>query len=552
MREPRLARMLGAVAVATIPWAAHAVTFDGETISGDFTSTISTGFGMRTRNPSSEFLSVGNTSSRPGQMDPVAGYGDQGDLNYGRGDLFTAYVKGTHELMVKLPEQVTFMGRVNWLRDFASTRTTGDLAAGSLGNPAVGSDGLTDDARKDLRFKARVADLWVSKSFTLGGQSARVRLGNKVISWGESLFIPGGINSTNAVDIMRLSQPGTQLKEAVLPAPIASFATGLGHGLNIEAYVQSRWNRSYMPPVGSYWSQTHVLGNGMDSYGADAVQPSKKTGQWGVSLRWQPESIPASFGLYAMNYHDKTPQVSTADFLAGGSRLKWEIPTDRKLYGVSANMPLGDWAIGTELSFRPKDAVALNSLFGCTSQNGHCWVDEKRYQWHLTGLLSLTPSNARGLLGLLGADGGTFLSELAVIRYSGLKGDYNGDPVSAGGWSWGNEYDMTNPALAKTVGTRISSGLSADLSIVYDGSIIPGWQVVPEIFYSRAISGYTPNLGATFMKGAQSANLIVSLMQNPLKWQFGLNYAKFWGGKELLAQGFRDRDFVGGYVSFNF
>ena len=55
-----------------------------------------------------------------------------------------------------------------------------------------------------------------------------MRAGNQVISWGESLFLPGGLNSTNAIDIMRLSQPGTQLKEVFLPAPMISFASGLG------------------------------------------------------------------------------------------------------------------------------------------------------------------------------------------------------------------------------------------------------------------------------------------------------------------------------------
>ena len=65
--------------------------------------------------------------------------------------------------------------------------------------PGLGPDNLADDARDDLRFKARALDLWVSKGFQLGEQQARVRVGNQVISWGESLFLPGGINSTNAI-----------------------------------------------------------------------------------------------------------------------------------------------------------------------------------------------------------------------------------------------------------------------------------------------------------------------------------------------------------------
>jgi hypothetical protein len=544
--------MLGAVAVAvaTIPWAAQAVTYEGENVTVDFTSTISTGFGVRTRNPAADLVTDGNTGGVAGQTNGLGGIGDQGNLNYGRGDLFTAYAKGSHELLVKLPEQFTFMTRAAWVRDFAATHTTGNLSVASQGLPGVGSDGLTDDARKDLRFKARLLDLWVSKSFRLGDQQARVRVGNQVISWGESLFIPGGINQTNAVDVQRLLQPGTQLKEAVLPAPIVSFATGLGGGVNVEAYLQSRWNASYMPPVGGYWSNTQFIGNGTDVYGADVISPDKKTGQWGVSLRWQPQNLSASFGLYAMNYHEKGAQLSVANIPTTG-RAQWLFATDRKMYGVSANLPVGDWAVGSELSFRPKDAVALNSNVSlCSSQNGHCWVDEKRYQWHVTGLYSLTPSNSRDFLSLIGADGGTFLSEFVMIRYPGLKSEYGGDPIAAGGWGWGNEFDPT--ATPRSVGTKTSTGIALDFSVVYDGSVLPGWQVVPEIYYQRALGGRTPTLAGTFMSGAQSANLIVNFLQNPLKWQFGLNYAKFWGGSQVFDQTYRDRDFVGGYVSFNF
>jgi len=43
--------------------------------------------------------------------------GDQGNLNYRKGDAFTTYVKGSHELLLKMPDDITFLGRVNWVRD---------------------------------------------------------------------------------------------------------------------------------------------------------------------------------------------------------------------------------------------------------------------------------------------------------------------------------------------------------------------------------------------------------------------------------------------------
>lgn len=548
MKQQRpVAGPMAALALAAAAAPAAAFTFEAGGIRGNLDSTVSAGLGVRTKSPSCRLVTAGATG--PGAPDgclaPTSALGDQGNLNYGRGDLFAGYLKGNHELLLKMPGEVTAMACANWVRDFAATHTTGILSATT---PPALDDGLSGEARRDLRFKARLLDLWVSKSFQVGEQQARVRLGNQVINWGESLFLPGGINSTNAMDLMRLAQPGTQLKEVYLPAPMASIASGLGRGFNVEAYLQTNWNASYFPPTGSYWSVVNGLGRGHGAYGLREVEASNG-GQWGVALRWQPEGTQLNLGLYAMNYHDKTPQFSLN--LRGRGEMGWTYAEDRRLYGISANFPVGDWAIGTELSYRPKDAVSLNpAASGCSSQGGDCWVDRKRLQWHLTGLLSLTPSTGGGLLRLLGADAGTLLAEAVVIRYPGLSSSYGGDPVAAGGWGWGQETDPS--AAPRAVGTRTSAGINFDFSWVYDGTLIPGWQVVPELYYFQAVSGRTPNLSGLFMKGAKSANFIVSFIQNPAHWQFTVNYAKFMGGSSPLDQPLRDRDFFGAVLSRNF
>lgn len=531
-------------ALAACHGSASALTFETESISGSFDSTLSVGTGVRTQDPSCGLVLVGATGAGApaGCTQPATGLGDQGNLNYGKGDPFTAYLKGNHELLLRMPGDLRFMARASWVRDFRATHATGFVSGA---DPGVGS--FADEARDDLRFKARLLDFWVSKGFEVGEQRVRVRAGNQVVSWGESLFLPGGINATNAVDIMRLSQPGTQLKEAILPAPMVSVASGLGGGLNAEAYVQTNWNASYFPPSGSYWSLVNGLGKGDEAYGLSTTD-ARDSGQWGLALRYQPEGTQLNLGLYAMNYHDKTPQFTFNAPATGAPG--WVHVEDRKLVGISANFPLGDWAIGTELSYRPRDAVALNAASQCTSQGGNCWVDEKRLQWHLTGLLSLTPSNARGLLDAIGAQTATLLAETAVIRYPGLERTYAGDPVGAGGWGWGLQ---TNPGGApQAEGSRTSWGYAFDFSVVYDGTLLPGWQVVPGLYFQHAVNGRTPNASALFMKGAKAANLYVNFVQNPAHWQFGLNVARFWGGATPLDQPYGDRDFVGAYLSRNF
>lgn len=528
---------------------AQAFTFETENVRGSFDSSVTLGLGIRARSPSSSLVTSGATgpNAPAGALVPEAQLGDQGNLNYGKGDFFAGQLKGNHELLLKLPSQVTFMARANWVRDFTATHTTGILSATSP-VPPVGPDGLSDSARSDLRFKGRLLDLWVSKGFEIGGQQARVRVGNQVVSWGESLFLPGGINSTNAMDIMRLSQPGTQLKEVFLPAPMVSFATGLGHGLNMEAYYQTHWNRSYFPPTGSYWSVVNGLGPGHEAYGLfDKKAPNG--GQFGAALRYEPEDTQLNLGFYAMQFHDKTPNFMI-DYGTGDAG--WTYAGKRRLIGVSANFPLGDWAVGTELSYRPKDAVALNAnATGCASQGGKCWVDAHRLQWHLTGLLSLTPSGTgAGVLKLLGADTATLLAETVVIHYPGLKKFYGGDPISAGGWGWGQVTDSAGTPTPS--GTKTSAGINFDFSVVYDGTIIPGWQVTPGIYYFHAVAGRTPNASGLFMQGARSANLYVSFTQNPANWQITANYGRFWGGHSPLDQPLKDRTFFGFALTRNF
>lgn len=563
MKKNMHKKLLALAAASLCSGGAQAFTFEGETVSGNFDSTVSLGVGVRASSQSCGLVigsSAGNASPASGSgapagcADSLSSLNDQGNLNYNRGDRFTTYIKGTHELLLNMPEDVKFLGRVSWLRDYSATSTSGTISGANTSGRA-----LSDDATNELHSKVRLLDLWVSKSFNLGEERARVRVGNQVVNWGESLFLPGGINQTNAIDLMRLSNPGTQLKEAILPAPMVNFASGLGHGFSIETYVQQGWESNYFPPVGSYWS-TATVGSGADSYGVPTTNRPRSTGQYGVALRYTPPGAEVNFGLYVMNYHDKSPVLSTANTTSG---LGYSYLEDRKMIGLSANFPLGNWAIGTELSYRPKDAVALNGSVqnangGYCMTNGKCYVETAKYQLAVTGLLSLTPSEHGSILKLLGADTATLMAEAVAVRYPNLKSSYDGIPVAAGLWGWG--YDTTanaNATLANGgntagVGTATSYGYNLDFSWVYDGSLVPGWQVIPEIYYFQAAKGRTPNATATFMEGAKMANFTITFMQNPAKWQVALNFAKFWGGASVFDQPLSDRSFYGLTVSRNF
>jgi Protein of unknown function (DUF1302) len=570
--------------------AAHAFQFQAsDSIKGSLDMQLTLGAGMRIVNQNPHL--IGDPRVNAGADTGFSSNGDDGNLNYNKYNLYTTYLKFTPELLLKFPADFKFMARGTGLYDFkaADTRRTD----------------LSDDAKQQVARDVQLLDLWVSKDLNIGSQRARIRVGNQVISWGESIFAIGGINSTNSLDFQKLSIPGTQLKEAVLPAPIISIASGLGHGVNMEAYYQARWNRNRLPPVGTYFSVADILGKGRQPLflnvdptssnffnfgGLDpAADPSqantfgvvfrddktpKNSGQYGVAMHYKPEGVSLDLGFYFMNYHDKMPVLGT---MADGVSAQWTYLEDRKMYGVSANFPVGNWAVGWELSYRPKDAIALTGCYGPGGAldaigNGivgiDCpmYIDQKKYQMHLTGILSLTPGDHGWLLDLLWADTGTFTGEAVGIRYPGVSPDkrytrnIGGKEVmqapAAGYGFWKNgtitEDAGAGPQSYNTVagmGDANSFGYTVDFNWAYDNKILKGWTVVPGVTYFQAVKGNTPTLTANYLQGAKSMNIYVLFNQSaPTRWQAGLNYTNYWGNNQLLG----DRDFIGGFLTRNF
>ena len=571
--------------------AAHAFQFQAsDSIRGSLDMQLTLGAGMRMVNQNPNL--IGDPRVNGGANTGFSSNADDGNLNYKKYDLFTTYLKFTPELLLKFPDDYKFMARGTGLYDFKATDTR--------------RTDLSDDAKDQVARDIQLLDLWVSKEMNIGSQRARVRVGNQVISWGESIFAIGGINSTNSLDFQKLSIPGTQLKEAVLPAPMVSVASGLGHGVNVEAYYQFQWNRNRLPPVGTYFSVADILGKGRQplfldgnpfsrgfvNFGgldpaADPTFPAntiavpiaedktpKNSGEYGIAMHYKPEGVSLDLGFYFMNYHDKMPVLSA---LANGT-AQWSYLEDRKMYGVSANFPVGNWAVGWELSYRPKDAVALTGCYanpggaldaignGVVGIDCPMFIDQKKFQMHLTGILSLTPGDHGWLLDLLWADTGTFTGEVVGIRYPGVSPDtrytrnIGGVSVTqapAAGYGFWKNGSVTEDAGAGPqaydtiagVGDANSFGYTVDFNWAYDNKIIKGWTVLPGITYFQAVKGNTPTLTANYLQGAKSMNMYVLFNQSaPTHWQAGINYTNYWGTNQLLG----DRDFVGAYLTRNF
>src|SRR5882757_10151294 len=192
------------VALATPAWA---FSFDlGGGFKGAFDSTISYGLQMRMQGQACGLIGRDNggcsslTAALPeASEDAYFLNADDGDQNYNKHDLFSEVFKGTHELQLKMPYDFSFFGRVSELYD---------LRAGETERTP-----LLPEARRFSVYNFTPLDAYLNKNFDWLGHSARLRAGWQVMSWGEDIFVLGGINSINAIDVRRAHVPGTQVKE---------------------------------------------------------------------------------------------------------------------------------------------------------------------------------------------------------------------------------------------------------------------------------------------------------------------------------------------------
>lgn len=323
-----------ALAVALLgAGSAHALQFEPvNDLKVQVDTTVSYGVSIRaqTADPNLIGITNGGTSRSVNE--------DNGDLNFSRGKPFANVIKATTDLEVKW-KNFGFFGRGTGFYDFDlhDSDKLGPTGRDRLGKNLVGLDGF------------------VSASFTPLDRTLRLRAGRQVISWGESTFIPNGINVINSVDLAKLRIPGSELKEAFIPTTGLWFNQELTKNASLEGFVLTNHDRIRLDPKGSYFSNNDFASEDADKVilsfgrrrddrtpptnpvpptipqlgpaaqaafgafdpaasiwaprGADR-NPSDK-GQYGVALRYLAPALNSTeFGFYLMNYHSRTPFFS--------------------------------------------------------------------------------------------------------------------------------------------------------------------------------------------------------------------------------------------------
>ena len=625
-REERARVRVGMATVALgAALAAPVYAFDfnvTDGITGNLVTNITLGMSQRVRGQNQDLIAA------PGTAGFLAGFQDahQGDLNYEKGRIFAEYAKGTTELLLKFPDQWKFFARGSFLRDFQAGDTQFVPLTHSAYVQIADNWRLYDMwASKDFEFLGRESTLRVGRQAINWGESLFVTGGiNTATALDlQRLTYPG-------VPLKEVVLPQQGISWALQPAkgvnfeayyqsnwqpdylpPVGSyFSTSdyVGYGMNTNwfAYFDPRYaalhggvqavaggvpfvsNGIPVGPVITNPQAALALANSNNytfcavatitggtcplQVGSPSLNPAVKNpptgGEFGFATHYKPSGSSLDFGLYFEKFADKYPYIvfipTPALPLGYGQQLQY--PKDDYLWGISANALVGQWAIGSEVSYHPKDPILVDP-FSCSDLGGggaDChgnWSTYRlahRIQWNTTWWRAVNPSDSdpyAWLLRTLGAQASNINGEFALIRYPGVSNNsYDGLGLFTD-LSY-NLAGATGTGINKNAqhfGSKDSVGVVQYLDMTWDGTLIPGWQVIPNVTVSVALGGDTPNANYNWMAGVVDTTYALTLTQNLQKWSASILYVTYRGGSPTIERNFyADRDWWGLSVTRTF
>ena len=559
---------------------AYAADFSYGDLYGSFDTTVSYGQSYRVQSRASELIGIANGGTG------FSVNGDDGNLNYDTG-LISTTLKFTSELDLRYKNFGAFV-RGTGFRDFQN-----DDPNDTVRTPL--SDQAIDLVGKDLKL----LDAYVWSNFNLGTMPFSIRLGEQVLSWGESTFIQNGINTINPVDVSKLRVPGAELKEALVPVGIVSASAGLTDEFNLEGFYQYDYERVLIDPPGSYFSTNDFVGNGgncavlgfglapdypllplgITSSACDLGLPfaaprapddrPEEGGQYGVALRWFSSILNnTEFGFYFINYHSRLPVINAfqATIAGNASTAAYQIayPEDIKLYGVSFNTEVGTtgWALQGEYSFRNDMPLQVDDVELLLAALGSP-LNQLGVAFDGTGSLipgfirrdvSQFQMTASRIFGpMLKANQSIFITEFAVTHVHNMP-NKNVLRLEAPGTNLPGPFGIfgTRGAPALQSNDDFADATSWGYRIVgrldYN-NVIGSINLHPRIEWRHDVSGITPGPGGNFVEGTKviTAGLGASYQNT---WQADLSYTSFFGaGAQNL---FYDRDFLSLSIAYSF
>jgi hypothetical protein len=420
-----------------------------------------------------------------------------------------------------------------------------DNTSGITHNISTGSNQFTNGTQDAVGTNGRLMDAFVFAKGELGDMPGRITLGRHAVVYGETLMSgSNGIAAAQgAVDITKAATvPGAQVKEFILPTEQVSGSLQLTNKLSVGGYYQFKWHKSPFFGAGSFLSPNDFMTDGSESLFSSPVGgqiarisdlKARDSGQWGAQLRYKSDALDTEFGLYAANYHDKTPSAAYFDSTAfGGAVNQYRLvyQEDIRTYGVSASTVLGSDNVSIETSMRDNMPI--------TGGNGIL-------QFTRAGLNSF--DNKDNPAYAVGKTAHVTVADIHLFQPNFLLKD-GGSLAIQYDWHTVLSIDKNPGAIDSTTtksASRLTAAFTADYFQVFDGIDLS----IPVVFShdfqrSRVFVGWVENGGS----------LDVGVNFNYLNtWKGGLNYHRFIGkhGASIGNNSFDQTAWDRNYVTFN-
>lgn len=417
---------------------------------------------------------------------------------------------------------------------------TNDNSSGITHNTSAAADQFTGGTRDAVGSNGRLMDAFIFAKGELGGMPGRITLGRHAVVYGETLMSgSNGIAAAQgAVDITKAATvPGAQVKEFILPTEQVSGSLQLTNKLSLGGYYQFKWHKSPFFAAGSFLSPNDFMTDGAESFLStpggglfkrEADEKPRDSGQGGLQLRYKADSLDTEFGLYAANYHDKTPSAAYFDPVRGNYRLAYQ--EDIRTYGASASTVLGSDNVSVEASVRHN--VPLTGGLGIVQTIPFQWsnFDNKDHPAYAVGKTAHVT-----------------VADIHLFQPNALLKD-GGSLAVQYDWHTVTSIDKNPTAIDATTSksaSRLTLAFTADYFQVFDGIDLS----IP-IVYSHDFQRSRVFVG--WVEGGGSLDVGVNF--NYLNtWKGGLNYHHWLGkhgtsiGGGSFEQTMWDRD----YVTFN-
>jgi hypothetical protein len=574
-----------AVAISTISISqAQAADFyfgEDSDISVQINSQFSVGASWRMEDRDLNYVGEANGGSIVGSTVTM----DDGTLNYDKGDSFSQIFKGSHDIQVTAGNFGAFTRFKYWSDQELEN---GDVDHGNSPNGYATGKPLSDASFSDnAKFEGiSLLDAYVYGSFDVADMPLDVRLGRQVVSWGESTFIQGGLNSSNPFDVSALRRPGASLKEGILPVGMAYANLGVTENLSIEAFYQYEWEKTEIDGCGTLFAADFVA-DGCNfvaviadkqalpaGYAAErkADVEAKDDGQFGLAARFYSEELNnTEFGFYYMNIHSRVPLINvtrnsipgTVIGTAAGSPFVpsshptlgalsalnpaylIEFPEDLEFFGLSFASNVAGVALSGEVSYKPDTPVQINGnhlLAGALAEApipfGQRLIASEPgavvQGWDPLDVTQVQVTAIKFIEQVLGASRLTLIGEVGATFVDGAE---DSDMLYGRNTTFG--LDATPNGDQGGFTTDSAWGYRARASLEYS-NVFAGISLKPTLDFTHDVEGYAPSPAAQFNEGSQSIGLNVeaSYMQT---YTATLAYKAFNGGDFNTNT---DKDFV--------